>query len=869
MNDSGGVRQHMITNVQRHRRHAVRAVFAPRARRSALTAAALGLVGTSLAITNSAAHAAAPANAASFIAQFGTSGGDQVVHSARAPGGLYVVGNTAGSLSPTPGNEYQGGTDVFVARLDASGNPVWVRQLGTVDDETVGGLSIASNGDLVVAGSTRGSLSATNRGFNDVFVARFSANGTRRWVRQIGTPADDLGNDIAAAPNGALYIAGATEGTLGRPTLGGRDAFLGRLETNGRVRWIRQFGSKAKDSLDAVAVNGDSIPYVVGTTEGAVRFPWESVSGTSDLFVSRLTQAGGFTWLRQIGSEGDEAAVDLRISPSNGPVILANTTGSLAAPNAGGEDVYVRALNSRGIGRMQAQFGTPEQDRAHGFTVTPDGDVFVAGSTFGTMNEPNAGGGGDAFVTRLDSTGDRKWTHQFGTDTMDEATSVTTLADGTLAVSGYTNGIISFSGSQGGVDSFVAMLPATRNPVWSHQFGSAVDDSANSVSVSTGGLVYVGGTIDGQAVVSQYSATGNRRWSRAFGGAAPDAAHGVAALPNGGVVVVGRTENWLPRPLGFRGDTSLGAGDAFVALYSFQGQLRWIRQFGTGAEDTALAVAVGPRNEIYVGGSTAGTLSTSPEEANPNDRGDAFIARFDLTGKRLWLHQFGSGEEDAISSLSVAANGVLFVGGNTFGTVSPIPEEVSRDGFDVFIARYRSDGARQWIHQFGTESNDFILGVAANPAGGVSVAGSTGESLAAPIAGGGDAFIGHFADDGTVAWLQQFGTLYNDSANAVTALPNGEIVAVGYTDGDLFGPTSGFTDAFVVRLPHDGSTPAGVQFGRIDNDSFLAVASRGSRVFAVGTTTGSLNEPNRATLATPGTTDALIARVFLPSLSPI
>ncbi|MCC7507055.1 MAG: T9SS type A sorting domain-containing protein [Saprospiraceae bacterium] len=108
----------------------------------------------------------------------------------------------------------------FIARVSATGNNMWVKLLGSgAQLVKSNGVTIAPDGDLVLTGEIRQSISETK----DIYVARLSAfNGAVIWENTYGlfdlgggTAADDFGRSIVAAKNGGFVIAGFTNSILG------------------------------------------------------------------------------------------------------------------------------------------------------------------------------------------------------------------------------------------------------------------------------------------------------------------------------------------------------------------------------------------------------------------------------------------------------------------------------------------------------------------------------------------------------------------------------------------------------------------------------------------------------------------------------
>ena len=110
-----------------------------------------------------------------------------------------------------------------------SGQVDWVREVGTSGQDWGQGISVDTTG-AYVAGDTEGTLPGqTSAGARDTFVAKYDASGNRVWVRQFGTDTND-GGDAVSADSTGVYVAGSTLGAFpGQTNAGSVDAFVARL----------------------------------------------------------------------------------------------------------------------------------------------------------------------------------------------------------------------------------------------------------------------------------------------------------------------------------------------------------------------------------------------------------------------------------------------------------------------------------------------------------------------------------------------------------------------------------------------------------------------------------------------------------------
>ncbi|MCH7791886.1 MAG: hypothetical protein IID31_06365 [Planctomycetes bacterium] len=365
--------------------------------------------------------------------------------------------------------------------------------------------------------------------------------------------------------------------------------------------------------------------------------------------------------------------------------------------------------------------------------------MIVAGTTGGSLGGPNAGGP-DAFLARYDENGNRLWIRQFGTYRGEQAAALAPDGAGGVVVAGFTQA--NLGGPNAGYeDAFMARYDSADDFLWIRQFGSSSAD-----------------------------------WAAAL---APDG--------TGGVMVAGSTDGSLSGP-------SAGMTDAFVARYDSAGNQLWIRQFGTSADDRAYALAPDGTGGVMVAGSTLGSLG-GPSAGF----GDAFLARYDETGHRLWIRQFGTSMGDGATSLAPDGAGGVIVVGVTGGSLGG--PNAGRG--DVFLARYNGAGERLWIRQFGTSEPDWAFALAPDGAGGVIVAGTTEGSLGGANAGYVDAFLARYDGAGHRLWLRQFGTSMDDIARALAADGTGGVVVAGYTGAHRGGPAGQQSDVFLARYTID------------------------------------------------------------------
>lgn len=392
------------------------------------------------------------ANQPGWLIQFGTSAFDNANGIAIQGDDVYVAGATSGVL----GEGSAGLQDIYLRSYDTNGTLRWTRQFGTSGmDQTTGGTLRARGNVVVVGGFVRGALPGfTYFGNNDAFVSAYDRRGEALWSFQFGTPGNEAVRSIAITEDGSIFISGQTTGNLtDEPNRGLADAYIARLNRDGMLVWLRQFGTSGSDEAIGIAVSDDAV-YVTGAAGGAL--PGNVAEGDTDNFVARLTLDGDFEWITQFGTPAFDALWKVGVVGSN-VFVGGNTQGAFQGEVAsGGFDAVVAALDSNGHLLWVRQFGGIGNDLALGLAVDDEGAVAV-GRVGGFLFPGPPDPGSDAFARKYDADGNVLWSIQFGTTTFDNAQDVA-LRGPDVYLAGTTIGSMPGFSNAGLQDGFVSRV---------------------------------------------------------------------------------------------------------------------------------------------------------------------------------------------------------------------------------------------------------------------------------------------------------------------------------------------------------------------------------------------------------------------------
>jgi pimeloyl-ACP methyl ester carboxylesterase len=303
-------------------------------------------------------------------------------------------------------------------------------------------------------------------------------------------------------------------------------------------------------------------------------------------------------------------------------------------------------------------------------------------------------------------------------------------------------------------------------------------------------------------------------WVKQFGTNNYDDAFAITTDNDGNQYVVGHTNGTFPN------NTNSGGYDAYIAKYSSSGTQVRVKQFGTSSHDAAYGITTDSADNLYVTGFTSGTLPNNISSGGD----DIFIAKYASDGSQVWIKQFGTSHHEIAYSITTDSAGNLYITGETGGTFS---DNTNSGSYDVFIAKYASNGNQVWVKQFGTSGNDIAYNITIDTSDNLYITGHTPGSLPNNTSMGSvDAYIAKYTINGNQVWVKQFGTSGYDEARGITADSSDNLYVAGTTNGTFPNNANiGNADAYIAKYDSSGVQVWIKQFGTSNYDDALNITT--------------------------------------------
>lgn len=272
-----------------------------------------------------------------------------------------------------------GDNDIFISKLDSSGNFVWAKQIGNTPNEFTYALTLDSFGNIYTVGGFEGTLdfdpnagiyNLTATGNLNIFISKLNSNGNFIWAKRMGGNSSSFGNAITLDKSGYIFITGEFDGIVDfDPSInifnltsnGADDMYIAKLDSGGNFLWAKSLGGAFQDDGISLAVDTIGNVYTTGIYSGSMDFdPGAGIfilpgAGYFDIFILKLDALGNFVWAKNMGGPLDDYGYGIQVDLSGNvyttglfqdTVDFDPGAGVSKLISSGNEDIFIHKLNT-------------------------------------------------------------------------------------------------------------------------------------------------------------------------------------------------------------------------------------------------------------------------------------------------------------------------------------------------------------------------------------------------------------------------------------------------------------------------------------------------------------------------------------------
>ena len=342
--------------------------------------------------------------------------------------------------------------------------------------------------------------------------------------------------------------------------------------------------------------------------------------------------------------------------------------------NHGADDEWIVKLDSLGNIEWQKSLGGTKEDRAIAAHQIADGGFIIAGSSSSNDGDVSGNhGDNDAWIVKLNASGNLLWQKSYGGSATDKATAVEQTSDGGYVVSVLSNSTDgNVTNNYGGTDFWILKLSGNGNLNLQKSFGGSGNDSVYSVhQMADGGFIIAGfsNSNDGDVTgnhggvdywIVRLNSLGNLAWQKSLGGSADDEAYEAIETSEGNILVSGLSYSDDGDVSGHHG--TITESDTWVVLLDELGNIIWQKSLGGTESEAAHASQQTVEGNFAIAGNSR---SDDGDITEAHGAVDCWILQLDTSGNLMWQKTLGGSDADLATAIQQTADGGFIVAGRS------------------------------------------------------------------------------------------------------------------------------------------------------------------------------------------------------------
>lgn len=713
-------------------------------------------------------------------------GSDIVVYSiiTDASDNIYITGKFTGTI--TIGTEQLVGGEFYsmlFAKYNSSGEVLMAKKLSSSADITGSKIVLADNGDIYIG--VKKSWNNSTR--VPIILRKYSNTGNLLWELDPSTNYIDF-NDFAISGS-YIYWTGAIDGngetayineSIYFETFETRyqDVFIAKSDMNGDFLWARRADHETElnggDSWDAyIAADNNGNVFLTGYYRVDLYFGAYSLFSSGAGFVTKVDPSGDVQWLIQTAERGKNPVTD-----DNGNCYL--RYGST-----------ITKISSSGN-----FLSSVELPSTYAHNITPSGNILLAGNNEELIS-----------LSKMNSSFSIEWTEIF--DGNSGSAYVLGMVDdnqGNFYTLGKVGHAAEFFGNNLSNGFFISKQKSSGAIEWINQLPdlyTSGGEIGNVICIDTiSEHLFITFPIDsdfvlpndetiiagdGSILILKYNLEGQFIWAIHENANIDDLS--IITDQSGNIILTGIFSNTIN--ISNNDLVSLGEKDGFIAKYSTEGNLMWVKQAG-GEGTEYIAITSTYEDDIYFTGEFLSRNITIGNTTNKYHVGDGHIifSKLNSSGDVEFMKLLGSGENEGNcwpTGIASDINGNIFVKGwhGDSANFDDIILQSPYGNYSYFISKLNNEGKVLWAnsiheHYYGFDYNQFDVDNEGNVYLGAQARDSLhfGNDYAYGPTSFGDLFVAKYTSAGKLDWVQTLqANYYDNSIQSISAYKDNVIIA--------------------------------------------------------------------------------------------
>jgi len=366
-----------------------------------------------------------------------------------------------------------------------------------------------------------------------------------------------------------------------------------------------------------------------------------------------------------------------------------------------------------------------------------------------------------------------------------------------LYFTGYYHSIRFDTSSLTGVGAYIAKYDSSGKLKWAtgslggtfaEGFGICTDASGNCYiaghfqdTISFGSYILPSaGSLD--FFLTKYDSLGNVIWAKRYGGTGTEVCYSVAVDAKDNIYITG---GFSSSAFAIGLDTLINTGqyDIFIAKYDSSGNVLWAKSVGGTNDEFGFAVTTDVSENVYITGYFVSPTLVFGSHSLANVGGhDVYIAKFDSLGNAIWAKSIGGTSLEQGNSITTDTLQNIYLTGQFASSSISIDSFtlINAGGYDAFLVKYDNEGVALWAKSIGGSGNESGFCVASDKYNNIYLSGGFTSStviidtITLPFPSGGlDAlFIAYYNTQGHAIFAKALAS-GGDDWNAVASITSG------------------------------------------------------------------------------------------------